>query len=341
MNAMIPNLITWSLIIGVVALLFWPGKGLFWQVRRNQQKVQRILIEDALKHLYDQEYKGLKCTLQSISGALSLSVDKTAALLTRLEELGLVQAQGDGVDLTAEGRSYALKMVRIHRLWERYLADETGMKETEWHRKAEKLEHQISEKEAEAMAASMGHPTYDPHGDPIPTRSGKLPPKKGKPLTDLEVNEVARIIHVEDEPDAIYAQLVAEGLHPGMQIRLLEKEPNRLYFVAEGEEVVLAPVMAANITVEPLPRASEKAPPDSLATLQVGERAEVLRLSPACRGQQRRRLMDLGIVPGTVISVEMRSPAGDPRAYNIRGATIALRKNQAELIHVRRMKEAA
>jgi len=99
--------------------------------------------------------------------------------------------------------------------------------------------------------------------------------------------------------------------------------------------------MAANITVEPLPQESEEAAPDSLSTLKVGERAEVLRLSPACRGQQRRRLMDLGIVPGTVISVEMRSPAGDPRAYNIRGATIALRKNQAELIHIRRLKEAA
>jgi len=224
----LPNLIYWTFTIGVAALLFWPGKGLFWQIRRNQEKVQRILIEDALKHLYDQEYKGLKCTLQSISGTLSLSVDKTAELITRLEELGLVQTQHEGVDLTPDGRSYALKMVRIHRLWERYLADETGMKETDWHRQAEKLEHQISEKEADALAASMGHPTYDPHGDPIPTRTGKLPPKKGKPMTDLQVNEIAEIIHIEDEPDAIYAQLVAEGLHPGMQIRLLEKEPNRL-----------------------------------------------------------------------------------------------------------------
>ena len=68
-----------------------------------------------------------------------------------------MQSHGEGFELTNEGRSYALRMIRVHRLWERYLADETGLAETEWHRRAEKLEHNMTEQEAEALAASAGH----------------------------------------------------------------------------------------------------------------------------------------------------------------------------------------
>ncbi len=91
------------------------------------------------------------------------------------------------------------------------------------HRRAEKLEHNVTDEETEALAATTGHSNYDPHGDQIPTESGQLPPKKGQALTDLAVGKLARIIYIEDEPSAIYAQLVAEGLHPGSKIQILEK----------------------------------------------------------------------------------------------------------------------
>ncbi len=330
------------LTVTLVSFVFWPKSGVFWKWQRGKRNTLRVLIEDALKHLYDQEYKGLKTTIPSISGTLEIPGDETVRLMTRLESLGLVKSQEEGFQLTPEGRRYALRMIRIHRLWERYLADKTGLAETEWHPKAERLEHNMTDQEAEVLAAQVGHPRYDPHGDPIPTPSGKLPPKKGQPLTDIEEGELAWIVHIEDEPSAIYAQLVAQGLHPGMQLQVLEKDQQRIRVVAEGEENVLAPVVAANVTVEPLPREHEiGGPHDTLAVLNVGETAEVIGLSKACRGPQRRRLMDLGIVPGTIIKAEMRSAGGDPIAYNIRGANIALRKQQAEFIHIRRMKEAA
>ncbi|MFQ6114938.1 MAG: metal-dependent transcriptional regulator, partial [bacterium] len=200
------SLVVASVAVSIISFVFWPKSGLFWKWQRGVRNTYRILIEDALKHLYGQEYKGVTCTLQSISGTLSISGNQAAKLMARLESLGLVKSQGEGFKLTFEGRSYALRMIRIHRLWERYLADETGVAETEWHRKAEKLEHNMTEEEAEALAASVGHPTYDPHGDPIPTPSGGLPPKKGLALTDLAEGELAQIIHIEDEPEAIYAQ---------------------------------------------------------------------------------------------------------------------------------------
>ncbi|RMF60522.1 MAG: hypothetical protein D6743_14835, partial [Calditrichaeota bacterium] len=292
--------------------------------------------------LYDQEYKGITCTLQSLAGVLAVSGEEAARLMARLAALGLVAAKGEGFQLTAEGRKEALRMIRIHRLWERYLADETGIAETEWHKQAERLEHNMTDEEMEELAARAGYPSYDPHGDPIPTRSGKLPPKKGQPLTDLEEGELAQIIHIEDEPDAIYAQLVAENLHPGMRVRMLERTPERLTLTAQGEEVVLAPVVAANVTVVPLPKDLElvEEPHETLASLQPGERGEVVAIARSYRGQQRRRLMDLGVIPGTVITVEMRSASGDPTAYNIRGATIALRRSQAEKIYIRRIEES-
>jgi DtxR family Mn-dependent transcriptional regulator len=78
---------------------------------------------------------------------------------------------------------------------------------------------------------------------------------------------------------------------------------------------------------------------DTLADLEIGEQGEVVGISYLCRGIQRRRIMDLGVTPGTVISAEIRSAGGDPTGYGIRGAVIALRKNQAELIQVKRKGE--
>jgi DtxR family Mn-dependent transcriptional regulator len=341
MNPLI-SLIIASVGFGLLWFLFWPKTGLLWKWRQGLRNTERVLIEDALKHLYDQEYQGLTCTLQSISGILSISGDQAANLMVRLESRGLVKSHGAGFELTSEGRSYALRMIRIHRLWERYFADETGISETEWHKRAEKLEHGLSEEEVEALSASVGNPSYDPHGDPIPTRHGRLPPKKGHALTELKEGEFAQIIHIEDEPNEIYAQLVAQRLHLGMRIQLLERTPHRIRFVGDGEENILAPVMAANVTVELLPKEEEmKGPYESLVSLAVGEKGEVTGISKTCRGPQRRRLMDLGVIPGTVISVERQSASGDPRSYNIRDASIALRNTHAELIHIKRLGKAA
>ena len=134
---------------------------------------------------------------------------------------------------------------------------------------------------------------------------------------------------------------MAEGLHPGMTGRITESSAQRVRFWAEGEEHVLAPIVARNLSVVPLAQEekAEEEPPESLADLQPGQRARVVSLSAACRGAERRRFMDLGILPGTLISAEMSNPSGDPIAYRIRGALIALRKDQANLIQINRLEE--
>lgn len=90
------------------------------------------------------------------------------------------------------------------------------------------------------------------------------------------------------------------------------------------------------MTVEPISDVAERILPDSrLSSLGLGQQATVVDISPACRGAERRRLLDLGVVPGTVIRAELVSTSGDPVAYRIRGAMIALRNAQADLIHVK------
>ncbi len=159
----------------------------------------------------------------------------------------------------------------------------------------------------------MVNPVFDPHGDPIPSAKGDLPVKKGNALNTLKAGEFARIIHVEDEPNAIYSQLVAAGLYPGMQVKMIESSKDRINFLANGEEVVLAPLFAKNVTIEPIKgEPTVKGKFKSLSSLSVGEKGTVLGISKRCRGQQRRRLMDLGVVPGTEIEAEMKSIGGDP-----------------------------
>ncbi len=320
-------------------LLFWPKRGLLDRWRGFRQMSVRVLTEDALKHVFKAEIGGRSPSLQSIAGALHVSLDRAADLLSDMGQRNLVTWEHDRLQLTPAGRDYALHVIRAHRLWERYLADETGFREIEWHAQAEHYEHTLSPAEADDLAIRLGHPTHDPHGDPIPTAEEGLVRHGGKPLHTAAVNQAVRIVHVEDEPEAVYAQLVAEGLAPGMELRILEKTPRLIRFWTEGDEHVLAPILANNLSVVPLPEAetTEAYTGQRLSDLKPGQGGRVLRLSRACRGNERRRLLDLGLTAGTLVEAEMISPGGDPTAYRIRGAVIALRREQARLIHIERL----
>lgn len=326
------SLLVATAALAVVVLLFWPGWGAFWRWRRGLEASDRMRVEDALKHFWDCEYRSLPTSLQSLAGTLGLSGRDAADLVERLERMELIASAGDRLELTPAGRRDALRVVRIHRLWERYLAEETGLAAPEWHSQAEWREHRTTAEQAEALAATLGYPRFDPHGDPIPMATGEVPPPAGVPLTAVRDGQDAEIVHVEDEPEAVFAQIAAAGLAPGMRVRVLERSPRRIRIAAAGEEVVLAPVVAANLTVLPLAVPAAELPALRLSSLARGREARVTGISAACRGAQRRRLLDLGLVPGTQVTSELVSPAGDPTAYRVRGALIALRRDQADLI---------
>lgn len=333
-------LVAGLLLVAVVAVGFWPSRGLLWRLLTALRASERVRIEDALKHLYDCEYRRMPATLNSLSGALRLSGNRAASLVMRLTELRLVKTTDGACALTSEGRSYALRVVRIHRLWERYLSDLTDVAPGQWHEIADRREHDTSPEQARLLAARTGYPQYDPHGDPIPSVAGDIPPAKGVSLERIDQGQPAEVVHIEDEPQAVYAQLLAAGLRLGSRVRVFDRSSARIRLEVDGEECVLAPLIAANLTVVPLldDARSEDAAGDreTLASLPPGQSAEVTGIAAACRGIARRRLLDLGILPGSTVRAEMRSPGGDPTAYRVRGALVALRREQADLIQIRR-----
>jgi DtxR family transcriptional regulator, Mn-dependent transcriptional regulator len=328
-------------LVTVGALLFWPRLGVVPRWLRLRRLDERVRVEDALKHIFMCGGQGQACTLESLAGRLEISVGDAAALLAHLAHLELVRSVGEVPELTAEGRASALRVVRTHRLWERYLADRTGLPAGEWHDQAERMEHALSPEDADALESRLGHPRWDPHGDPIPTAEGEIPPLRGAALMSVSPGDTVEIVHLEDEPRTIFDQLVAHGMAPGGRMEIVERSERRVLLRGDGREWSLDPVQARNVSVRTLPageRARERG--DSLADLGRGESARVAAISSACQGTQRRRLLDLGVVRGTEITAEMRSAGGDPTAYRIRGALIALRREQASWILVERAARA-
>ncbi len=317
------------------AVLFWPGRGVGSRLRRIVRLTERVRLEDVLKQLYKLEYDKLPATAESVTGGVQFSRAQVIRLLQQLEEKELVTARNAaGFRLTEAGRTQALYIVRAHRIWERFLADRTGTRPEDWHGQAETREHLLSVAETEDLAAALGHPVYDPHGDPIPTAEGEMPARSGVPLSALEPGERGLVTHLEDEPQEIYRELVALELGLMTSVERLEGEAGRVRF-RSGERIRdIASAVARNITVEVSDDITDAGPSRTLADLEPGDSATVAAISPLCRGPARRRLLDLGVVPGTVVHARMRSAAGDPVAYDVRGALIALRREQAAHIQV-------
>lgn len=321
--------------LAALAVLFWPRLGVAARLRRAADVTERIRVEDAVKHLFTSEAARRMSSVESLAGAIGTSRGQVVEIIRHLERLGLARLAAEDIVLTDDGRAYALRIVRTHRIWERYLADRTGVDPAQWHAQAERHEHGLAPEEVDRLAASMGDPLYDPHGDPIPTALGVMPPVRGVPLVSLDPGASAWVVHVEDEPEEVYRTIRAAGIDVGSRLTVERVDASVVQLLAEGQPVTLDGIAARNLTVEPL-AIGEVDAIERLDVLHPGEEGVVVRLAGQVQGPQRRRMLDLGIVPGTVIRAELSSASGDPVAYRIRGAVIALRRVQAQAILIRR-----
>lgn len=320
----------------VLAAIFHPQLGLLTQLRHRSVSGRREQVEDALKYLLKQEQSGRHASPEALAGALQLSGSHTLKLITRMESLGLLKSSYGGLHLTAEGERWALQVIRAHRLWERYLADEARLPLQQIHGEAERREHGMTPEQLDDLEALLGHPDQDPHGDPIPTRAGEVSPGEGTPLNSWPVGMPGRIVHLEDEPPLAFAQILAEGLRLGQTLRVLQVLPERLVLSDGENEYRLAPAVAANVYLNPIPEAlAAQSGVMPLSELPDNIQGEVVALDDACQGFTRRRLLDLGMTPGAKLHAEMRNFFGDPRAYRVRGTLIALRREQAAQIWVK------
>lgn len=296
----------------------------------------RIATEDALKHCHECEYQGRAATAASLAGAIDMPLADASDLLARLEARGLVQAGDRGTyELTGAGQAYARRVVRAHRLYETDLARHSGFPEADWHPIAEKEEHRLSDQDVDRLSRRLGHPRWDPHGDPIPTPAGELPALHGRELGMCEVGCVGRIVHIEDEPAEVYQRVIRLGLVAGMRFRLDAVDAVHSRITADGRTLTLDRPMGALLRVVELPEGeSLDEALHRLSDLGESQVATVVGLGPGCRGAERNRLLDLGVVPGSRISIDLVSPSGNPTAYRIRGASIALRREQADHVYV-------
>jgi DtxR family transcriptional regulator, Mn-dependent transcriptional regulator len=327
-------------LLGLTIFMFRPVKGWFWKLQDYFRKDEKTLLEDLLKQLYHLEYENETASIHGLQGLVSVKKGKLIQLLSLLQSKHLIGMDGQKINLTTEGRDYALRIVRAHRLWEKYLADQTGIEKSEWHEHAERAEHQLSASEITDLDTRLGNPRFDPHGDPIPTPEGDIPKLFGQPMTKFKTGQSGYIVHIEDEPKEVYQQILNKDLHVGAHFLINEANDKGFRFLSEGEEIFLPPVVAANIRVKELKH--EDRNPENvfrLSQLQKGETAKILRISNECRGAQRRRLLDLGIVPGTSVSLKLSSPLSDPKAYEVKGSLIALRKDQAVMILIEKEKK--
>lgn len=340
MSDSIPLLILILVVLAAAGFVFWPTGGLLDRWRGWRIARQRRQMEDALKVLFDASQADQPATPADLSAALHLSAQAAQGLLTRLQADGLVSG-ANGLELTAAGQRWALQVVRAHRLWERYLADEARMPLEQIHTVAHQREHGMTPAAIDGLDAALGYPARDPHGDPIPDAHGQIRRRAAetgcaRPLTSWQPGERAQITHLEDEPPVAYAQLLALGLHVGQRVTLLECSAERMVLTDGENEVVIAAAIAANVFLCPVEEsAARPIGVIPLSKLPKTARAEIVELDERCQGFTRRRFLDLGLTPGTQIFPELENAFREPRAYRVRGTLIALRNDQAALIWVR------
>jgi DtxR family Mn-dependent transcriptional regulator len=302
-------------------------------VKQNSKQKSKIITEDILKFLYHNQIANNSITTNDLTNSLNFSNQIIVENIDRMMKINLIDLEKENYKLTPKGNEYALQIIRAHRLWEKYLSEKTGFDKEDWHELAEIKEHELDVEAVNELSSLLGKPKFDPHGDPIPTDTGKMANKKGIPLSSLNVGSVAKIIHIEDEPDIIYKQILAENIHIYSIIRVIKNNSTRIIFHSEGEEFILAPIVAGNITVAVLEENQvEEDNTARLSNLKINETAKIIGLSKECRGENRRRLLDLGFVNGATVQIDLLNPLGDPKAYLIKGTIIALRNDQASKI---------
>lgn len=209
-------------------------------------------MEDYLKAVYTLGHDGAPVTTQRLAEELRFSGPSVTNMVKRLAELRLLTHNPyHGVQLTQAGQQVALEVVRHHRLLELYLSEALGYDWDQVHQEAELLEHHVSEELEARMERVLGFPEWDPHGDPIPSRSGELPERQDHALTDLEPGATVSVTRVSDRNPDHLRFLGEMGLRPGSELQVIEKMPfgGPVRIAMLGQEHIVPLAVAETIRV--------------------------------------------------------------------------------------------
>lgn len=182
-------------------------------------------MEDYLKEIFHLSMDGPVGT-QALADRLGVAAPSVTSMVKRLSEMQLViHSPYHGIDLTPAGRTVAVEVVRHHRLLELYLAEFLDVPWDQVHAEAERLEHVISEELESRIAAKLGDPTHDPHGDPIPSQDGTVPSRAVRSLTQLTSGESGRVAQITMQDGPVLQYLATLGIRPGVAVSVRSVAP--------------------------------------------------------------------------------------------------------------------
>jgi DtxR family Mn-dependent transcriptional regulator len=219
-----------------------------------KESVRSPAIDDYCKAIYTLETRADEpVSTNALAERLELTSGSVSGMLKKLDELGLIShVPYRGVRLTPEGRRVALEVIRHHRLLELYLAEALQMPWDRVHDEAEVLEHVLSEELEELIAAKLGHPTIDPHGDPIPSADLELEEAPTRSLESLVPGDRGTFVRVSDADPEMLRYLARQGILPGGHLQVLERQPfgGPLLVSVDGREHTLGGQLAGAMRVE-------------------------------------------------------------------------------------------
>ena len=211
-------------------------------------------VEDYAKAIYALESRGGESvSTNAIAERLGVTAGSASAMIRKLADQGLLTHNPyHGVQLTPDGARVALEVLRHHRLLELFLVQELGVPWDRVHAEAEVLEHHLSEDLEARIAAKLGEPDRDPHGDPIPTAELTIEESATVALDSLEAGASGRFVRVSDADPAMLRYLAEQGIAPGDAFEVLERQPfGGPLFVRFGEGTqVLGGALAASMRAE-------------------------------------------------------------------------------------------
>ncbi len=209
-------------------------------------------VEDYAKAIYSLQDGEGNVSVSALAQRLEVTPASASGMVRKLGELGLVTHERyRGVRLTEAGTRLALEMVRHHRLLELFLAESLGVPWDRVHQEAEVLEHVLSDELEALIAAKLGHPTHDPHGDPIPSADLVLAEEITACLSSLEPGEEATVVRISDADPEILRYLAAREIVPGTRVRVVDKQPfgGPLFVEVEGATHALGGQLATAMRV--------------------------------------------------------------------------------------------
>ncbi len=210
--------------------------------------------ENYLKTLFKLEHqKDRKVNNIALSKALNLNPATVLEMIRKLTERKMVQFKPDkSIQLTEKGKKKALLTIRKHRLWEVFLVEKMKYKWNEVHELAEQLEHIESDDLVDRLDNFLGKPSFDPHGDPIPDKNGKIKNNLSVPLSGCAAGKNYTVINLIDTSDAFLQFLGKLNILPGIKIKLLEKQEYDNSFSVEVQKktVQFSEKVAKNILVQ-------------------------------------------------------------------------------------------